>query len=232
MRKIVFLAVLLCACGGGGGGGDDDSSSTDTTPTATTSSAFGAGTHLLGQDIASGRYYSDPRNGCYWERLSGLGGTSDEIIANEFISFDSQQEIVDIYESDLAFSTDGDCGEWFTTPRYGMQIDIPSGNWLVGSQITPGTYRASVGSGCYWERLSGFSGLDDIIANDFMDSAGSAVVSIAASDVGFSTDGDCGTWSRIETVESGRALQMEIPPQSLVDIENNWRANRQQEQIP
>lgn len=67
------------------------------------------------------------------------------------------------------------------------------GTYIVGTNIQPGTYRASGGSGCYWERESGFSGsLDDIIANDF--ASGPAVVTIAPGDAGFQSDG-CGTWT-------------------------------------
>jgi hypothetical protein len=47
---------------------------------------------------------------------------------------------VDIAGSDLAFSTTADCGTWYTTPRLGSQSSIPSGTWLVGAQIAPGTY--------------------------------------------------------------------------------------------
>ncbi len=69
------------------------------------------------------------------------------------------------------------------------------GTYLVGQQIAAGRYQAAGGSGCYWERLSGFGGtLDEIIANDF-DTTG-PIVSIAASDVGFNSHA-CGTWTRL-----------------------------------
>lgn len=188
---------------------------------------------MIGKDIAPGRYYSDPRSGCYWERLSGFGGTTDDIISNEFVAFDSLQEIVDIRESDLAFSTDSDCGGWFTEPRQGIQNNIPPGNWLVGNQISPGTYSVTAGSGCYWERLRGFSGeSSEIIANEFVNSLGNELVSIASSDAGFNTDGDCGTWTRIDSVETARDDEMGTGNQSPTEIENNWHANRQQEQVP
>jgi len=68
------------------------------------------------------------------------------------------------------------------------------GTFRVGVDIPPGTYRATNPSqGCYWERLSGFSGEPgDIIANNFTDAP--EVVTIAPGDVGFSSDG-CGTWT-------------------------------------
>jgi hypothetical protein len=68
------------------------------------------------------------------------------------------------------------------------------GTFRVGVDIPPGTYRATNPSqGCYWERLSGFSGgLGDIIANNYTDAP--EVVTVAPGDVGFSSDG-CGTWT-------------------------------------
>jgi len=47
---------------------------------------FGAGVYMVGTTVAAGRYYSEPASACYWERLSGLGGTLSDIITNDFIS--------------------------------------------------------------------------------------------------------------------------------------------------
>ena len=68
------------------------------------------------------------------------------------------------------------------------------GDFVVGKDIQPGTYRTRVGSpGCYWARLKGFSGtVEDVIANDNTD--GPEVITIAASDMGF-TSTSCGTWT-------------------------------------
>ncbi|MFL5797305.1 MAG: hypothetical protein ACJ77A_05160 [Actinomycetota bacterium] len=66
------------------------------------------------------------------------------------------------------------------------------GTYRIGSEVSAGTYRASGGSGCYWERLSGFGGgMNDIIANGGF--SPHVVVTIQASDAGFSSS-DCGTW--------------------------------------
>ncbi|WP_197522643.1 hypothetical protein, partial [Occultella aeris] len=48
-------------------------------------------------------------------------------------------------------------------------VQFGAGTLRVGTDVAPGTYRASTGAdSCYWERLAGFSGeFDDIIANDF-----------------------------------------------------------------
>jgi hypothetical protein len=159
---------------------------------------FDAGQYVVGKDIAAGRYFSAPGSGCYWERESGLGGTPAEIIANNFSDATSRQWIVDILRSDEAFKTAGSCGAWNTSPRVGLQPTIAPGMYLVGTQITPGTYRVSHGANCYWERVRNFEGtLDGVVANSFVSSPGSAVVTIANTDVGFDTDSDCGTWSPV-----------------------------------
>ena len=72
-------------------------------------------------------------------------------------------------------------------PGYG------DGTWIVGAEITPGTYAAPGSDLCYWARLSGFSGsLDEIIANEL--GSGRQIVTIDPEDSGFETRG-CGTWT-------------------------------------
>jgi hypothetical protein len=80
-------------------------------------------------------------------------------------------------------------------PKPGPKRIITDGVWKVGEEIAPGTYRAPRGGGCYWARLSGFSGdLDDIIANGGF--SRNQTITIASSDAGFETNG-CGDWTRI-----------------------------------
>jgi carboxypeptidase family protein len=186
---------------------------------------FGAGQYLVRTDILPGRYFSNPSDGCYWERESGLGGNLSDILANDFIGFDAPQWIVDILGSDLAFKTESDCGTWFNTPRDGPQTEIQPGMWLVNSQVTPGRYRANVSSGCYWERLRNFQGsLGAIISNDFISSAGQRLVDIRSSDAGFHADPDCGAWSRVSGVVATSSTD-DAP--STAEIERFWRMNRQ-----
>ncbi len=74
---------------------------------------------------------------------------------------------------------------------------ITDGTWQVGVDIEPGTYRNSGSDGCYWERLSGFSGeSSDRIANGFPD-GDPALVTIQPTDVGFHSE-DCGRWTPTE----------------------------------
>ena len=71
-----------------------------------------------------------------------------------------------------------------------------NGTWIVGEDIEPGTYRTAGRDGCYWERLSGFSGeSSDRITNGFPD-ADPAIVTIAVSDAGFLSE-DCARWELV-----------------------------------
>lgn len=152
---------------------------------------FGPGTWLVGSQIAPGRYFAEPDRECYWERRTADG----RLAANERISGDAPQIIVDIASTDRTFETNARCGVWVSSPRAGAQTSIPPGSWLVNTQITPGTYRA-LGTGCYWERVRGFSGdTGDIIAADAPAGSGPHTVTIASSDVGFKSTGECGTWT-------------------------------------
>ena len=183
---------------------------------------FGGGQFRVGAQIVAGRYFSDPlQSGCYWERQRGLSGTFGDIIANRFVSYDGMQYIVDVLASDAAFKTDPKCGTWFDSPRHGPQSSISAGVWLVGSQIAPGTYEASSGAGCYWERLRHFQyqGNSGVIANSFSGGAKTQSVTIAAADVGFSTDASCGTWTRASSADRTQAAAP--PDQSLAEIERN-----------
>ena len=93
----------------------------------------------------------------------------------------------------FAFSS---CKEAAITAPEPEEPGIGSGTWRVGSEVVPGRYYTNPTSGCYFERLSGFSGsLDDLIANEFVGfDAGQWIVDISSSDVGFSTDSQCGRW--------------------------------------
>ena len=78
-------------------------------------------------------------------------------------------------------------------PPPGPKTTFGDGTYLVNTDIQPGTYKSSGTGQCYWARLSSADGsLGSIIANDI--SNGAAVVTIAASDVAFKSNG-CGTWA-------------------------------------
>ncbi len=160
----------------------------------------GDGTFIVKTDINPGTYATKGGDGCYYARLSGFGGTADEILANDNVSGPT---VVTIKPTDKGFKT-SNCGEWTSgakspaagsgsKPQTSGQV-ISDGTYLVGKTIEPGTYRNGTGTkGCYWERLSGTtSTTDDIIANE--NANGPAVVTVAKSDTAFKSQ-RCGEWS-------------------------------------
>jgi hypothetical protein len=199
-------------------------------PSGGAQTSFGSGQYRVNADIRPGRYFSNPADGCYFERESGFSGSLDDIIANNFIAFDAAQWIVDIAGSDAGFKTDEDCGTWTMSPRGGTMSSITPGMWLVGQQVSPGTYSANASSGCYWERLSGFgNSLDDINDNDFVGSAGQVIVQIRSSDAGFDADADCGTWTKTSGVSTA---SVGARPKTRSEIDANRRRHRQQIGLP
>jgi hypothetical protein len=151
---------------------------------------FADGTYRVGRDIPAGTYRTrQAAQGCYWERLSGFGGTGGEIIAN---SFSTGNQVVTIAPTDAGFHAAG-CGIWTSDLSATGAWPAHDGVFIVGTDLAAGTYSAPGGSSCYWVRLSGFGGTGgEIIANGL----GSApvVVTVSASDRGFQTS-SCGTWS-------------------------------------
>ena len=170
------------------------STPTSTTTTTTIPGSFTSGTKTIGASgIAAGRYITTSASSCYWARLSGFGGTLDEIIAND--NAPGNHVIVDISGSDLGF-TSSRCGSWipFSSAITAASV-ISNGVWKVGSEMAAGTWSSSGSSSCYWARLRGFGGtLDEIVAND--NASGSVIVTVSSSDVGFTTT-RCGTWTKI-----------------------------------
>ena len=89
------------------------------------------------------------------------------------------------------------CGTWsadLSAITSGRDAPFSDGAFIVGVDISPGTWRADAPEGCYWARLRGFSGaMGDLIANE----NGNAVVTIAPSDMGFASH-RCGTWTQLD----------------------------------
>ena len=67
------------------------------------------GTWIVGVEIEPGTYRNSGGSRCYWERLSGFSGTSEDRIAN---GFSDDQQIVTIDPSDTGFLSEG-CSTWF-----------------------------------------------------------------------------------------------------------------------
>jgi hypothetical protein len=192
LKYLVNLVTSVTGCPAIGG----PASTPHATPTPSGSPTFGSGTWRVGSDIPPGLYRNSDSSGfCYWARLSGLGGTLNEIIAN---NFSSSIQTVQIKPGDVGFTSDR-CGTWsqaLIAPSSGPSQPFGAGDWIVGTEIAPGLWRNSDSSGsCYWARFSGFGGtLNEIIANYF----GSSIqtVQIKPGDVGFTSD-RCGTWTKV-----------------------------------
>ena len=149
------------------------------------------GMYVVGTDIAPGTYRTKTAtDGCYWARLRGFSGVGD-IIAN---NYGDGWQIVTIAPTDKAFEVSG-CGAW-TTKLVPVTdgATIGEGTFIVGLDITPGTYASAANDGCYWARLRGFGGVGDIIANSYGD--GQQIVTISASDIGFESS-SCTKWTRV-----------------------------------
>jgi hypothetical protein len=149
----------------------------------------------VGADIAPGRYLTTTAEfACYWERVSGLGGSLDEIIVNQ--NGYGNHLMVDILESDVGFRTQG-CGEWLAyAPPAAPATTIEDGDWLVGSDVEPGTYTSTGPPGglpCAWERASDFSHdlLEGIVDYEFTEAP--TTVTLRAGER--FTAQSCGTWT-------------------------------------
>ena len=86
-------------------------STTTATPTVRPELPLAAipdGTWLVGQEVSAGIYTASGGEQCSWKRLSGFGGTSDDVIAR---AFGAVRPIVEIAPTDRGFMT-SNCGQW------------------------------------------------------------------------------------------------------------------------
>jgi hypothetical protein len=159
---------------------------------------FGPGQYRVPADMAAGLYYSDPGHGCRFQRLRGFGGTLADAITTTQVNFDAGQWVVQLLPTDAGFETSASCSFWHTTPRRGLESNITTGMWVVGAQVAPGTYRTeNAAAGCEWQRVSAFTNAPEaVIAGTFVSTPGAQLVTIASTDVGFSSTPECGTWVR------------------------------------
>ncbi len=66
------------------------------------------GKWVVATHISPGTYQAPGGNDCTWERLSGVSGTPEEIIATDQ---PAGEAVVEIDPGDIAFNSVG-CGEW------------------------------------------------------------------------------------------------------------------------
>jgi hypothetical protein len=116
-----------------------------------------SGVYLVGRDIQPGLYQGQGER-CYWERLSGLAWTYEDIIDNDR---SDGQFYVDIQQSDLAFYLRS-CGI-MPVSEVPAPSEFPThlepGMYLVGRDIEAGVYEGVGEEGsCYWQRRENFGG--------------------------------------------------------------------------
>ena len=201
MRALALAAaLLLAACSNSPQGGDQGLYSV--APSAPPASlapsvvpGIGDGTFRVAVDIKPGTYRTrTPSPNCYWERLSGFSGALSDVIANDNTDAPA---VVTIKATDAGFKSDS-CAPWShdLSAITAGQTSFGDGTYIVKTDMTPGTYASAGGTGCYWERLSGFGGTNgEILANDNVD--GPTVVTIKPTDAGFSSNG-CADWTRTQ----------------------------------
>jgi hypothetical protein len=199
---IALIVIVSVAASGSHGSSTSSSTSPTSNPASSASSAppkskfvtFGSGTLVVGKDIQAGTYRTrhDSSN-CYFARLKGFSGALSDIIANDNTN---ARVVITILPTDAGFQS-SNCDTWSSdlSAITTSQTSFGNGDFIVGTDMVPGTYRNTASSGCYFARLSGFDHtLDNIIANDNTDAQ--AVVTIAASDKGFESS-NCGTWTKM-----------------------------------
>jgi hypothetical protein len=161
---------------------------------------FGDGTTLVGAtggQVKPGLYTAAvPAGGmCLWERLRDLSGQLPGIITDGLV-FGGRQ-FLQVLPTDKAVRSAG-CGVWDTPKQASYnpnRATAKAGEYRISNDLLPGTYAAPGGSSCFWERLSAWTGeTSAIIAHTA--GPGRQVVTVASTDVGFSTTG-CGNWTRI-----------------------------------
>jgi hypothetical protein len=173
-------------------------------PSTTQSSAsptqdIGDGVFRVGIDVMPATYRTrQPADYCVWERLAGFGGSDDEIIAIQILQ-NQAYGVVTIRATDVGFESSG-CGRWavdLSQVTASMDSIDHDGTYIVGTDITPGSWRSTGGENCYWVRLRAFDGAPGaVIENDFTDGPSEPIsLSIRSTDAGFHTE-NCGTWRR------------------------------------
>jgi len=149
---------------------------------------YGNGSYVVNQNFAPGLYFSESGGPCYWERLSGLGGTIGEVITNDL---SSGQHIVQILPTDAGFVS-ALCANWTQFAPPVQPRVIGDGDWHMANQMGANLWVAKPTGNCYWERASGFTHSNEVIANTTSNGR-QLVVQTLPSDARFSSNG-CGTW--------------------------------------
>lgn len=207
---VVAVVVVLLSSGSEIFGGPDPlavaeetaSPSEPATEAAEDLPGFGSGSWETGVDIEPGTYVTSSWGAgiCNAFRLSGFGGSEEEVLGELTIPTDARGRIT-LLESDAGLRVSGDC-RWLPAaeaePYADEDGEFHEGVFEVGTEIPPGTYSTDSPEltgfdGCYVGRLSGFSmALEDVIEYQYIPGGERALIDIADSDAGVHFVGTCG----------------------------------------
>lgn len=174
-------------------GGETDDETDDEAAAATIPGS--AGELAVGVDVQPGLYKTSGNGDldfCVWSRLDEAG----EELASDIVQ---GVAYVEIFEGDAMFTT-SECKDWEAVPDNptGEQLTEIGGNggdYLVGVDIVPGTYKTegnAEDSDCAYERNDGGpDAIDSLLEIDFV--TGQAIVTIEETDAYFSTN-YCNDW--------------------------------------
>ncbi len=123
-------------------------------------SSFGDGTFVIGTDIQSGTYRNSGGENCYYARLSGFGGTNNDITANDNTN---SSAIVTIQSTDKGFTSQR-CGTWtkISTPPKASATSKTTAHAPSTSSSQPNQQTSSVATppapAATWHTVTTLSG--------------------------------------------------------------------------
>lgn len=204
---VVLLGICVAAANSASGPKTGSTARSTATPTSSTTAnpttaattapksqfvVIHDGNWRVGQDVQPGTYRTrSGSSGCYFARLKGFSGQLTDIAANDNTDAPA---VVTIDPADKGFQSRS-CATWTSdlSAITKSRTTFGEGDYMVGTDIQPGTYRSNGTGDCYYARLNNFAHeLGSVIAND--NTTGPAVVTIAPGDKGFES-ARCGTWS-------------------------------------
>ncbi len=161
---------------------------------------FEEGMHQIGVDIRPGIYTSNSSDGqCVWFTVGDF--THQPALNNLITWWKTDDPIVEIKPDHTGFYSIR-CGTWQrreTAVAEKPVTQFGDGSYLVGIDISPGTYVADAGVGiCDWFRTAPFGDTSPDNSGGYV-SKGHQIATILPSDSGFYSKG-CGTWQPIDQV--------------------------------
>jgi hypothetical protein len=145
--------------------------------------------------------------GCFWRRKDASGaflGQGPFTTPEPFAGLNATEtgpQYVEILPTDAGFESTA-CQLWWKVPWAKSSVTpgapFSVGDYLVGSEVAPGTYTApNFGFGCWWYRVRDFQGTQSSIIQQGGGNQSTVTVTIDAADYGFESAGACGNWVKV-----------------------------------